>query len=101
MALQLAPITEDFGAVASGIDLRAGIDAVPLRCSTSIAKHPCDSSKAVTAAHRAASSFCALSSLSLPLKLFGSVLSNSKPLMRRDATLGRPVELVFGLCSYS
>ena len=25
MALQLAPITEDFGAVASGIDLRAGI----------------------------------------------------------------------------
>jgi alpha-ketoglutarate-dependent 2,4-dichlorophenoxyacetate dioxygenase len=27
MALQLAPITENFGAVASGIDLRAGIDA--------------------------------------------------------------------------
>ena len=43
--------------------------------------------------------FCALSSLWLPLKLFGSVLSNSKPRMRRDATLGRTVELVICLCS--
>ena len=81
--------------------VRTGHRTVPLRCSTSPVWHSCDSSKAVTAAHRAASSVFARSFRSRAVK---SCVEGAEPLCytngaRCDAgTRGRTSLRVFYFC---